>query len=201
VKRLFDLAVSGAGLVVTSPLLLAAAIAIKVESRGSAFYSGSRVGKDGRTFRIFKLRTMLPGADRSGPAVTAGDDPRITTVGRVLRRTKIDEIPQLLNVLKGDMSLVGPRPEHPDYVEHYTPEQRRLLAVRPGMTGPAALAFIDEEDQLRGGQPEAKYLSDVLPQKLDLELRYVDSASFAGDLRILLQTAKIVLLRNKPAGR
>jgi lipopolysaccharide/colanic/teichoic acid biosynthesis glycosyltransferase len=113
----------------------------------------------------------------------------------VLRRTKADELPQLLNVLKGEMSLVGPRPEHPQYVEHYTPEQRRLLAVRPGMTGPAALAFIDEEDQLRGDQPEATYLKDVLPRKLELEMQYVDRATFGSDLRILLQTAAVVVRR------
>ena len=197
-KRFFDLLVSGAGAVMTSPILLVAAIAIKLESPGPAFYSGRRVGKDGRPFYILKLRTMRPGADRQGPAITAGDDPRITAVGRVLRRTKIDELPQLLNVLKGDMSLVGPRPEHPDYVEHYTVEQRRLLEVRPGMTGPAALAFIDEEEQLRGGEPEAKYLSEVMPKKLALELQYAERASFGSDLGLLLRTAISVLRR---AGR
>jgi len=194
-KRLFDAAVSGAALVMTSPIVLVAAIAIKLESPGPAFYSGRRVGKDGRPFHIFKLRTMRPGADRQGPAITAGDDPRITAVGRFLRRTKLDELPQLLNVLRGEMSLVGPRPEHPDYVEHYTAEQRRLLAVRPGMTGPAALAFIDEEEQLRGGQPEAKYLREVMPKKLALELQYAERANFRSDLGLLFRTATSVLRR------
>lgn len=194
-KRLIDLVVSGAALVMTSPILLAAAIAVKVETPGPALYSGRRVGKDGRTFRIYKLRTMLPGADQLGPAVTAGDDSRITTVGRFLRRTKIDELPQLLNVLKGEMSLVGPRPEHPEFVARYTPDQRRVLTIRPGMTGPAALAFVDEEELLRGADPEAAYLANVLPQKLAVDLEYVESASVPGDLRILGRTLLVVARR------
>ncbi len=194
-KRLLDVAVSGAGLVMVSPILLAAAIALKLESPGPAFYNGRRVGKDGRPFHIFKLRTMRPGADRQGPAVTAGDDPRITTVGRVLRRTKIDELPQLLNVLRGEMSLVGPRPEHPDYVVHYTPEQRRVLSVRPGITGPTALAFVDEEDVLRGADAETVYLASVMPQKLAVDLQYVETASLQGDLGILGRTVLVVVRR------
>jgi lipopolysaccharide/colanic/teichoic acid biosynthesis glycosyltransferase len=194
-KRAFDFTVALVGLVVTSPIVLLAAIAVKLDSPGPAFYGGRRIGRDGKVFNIHKLRTMRAGAEGAGPSVTAGDDARVTAVGRMLRRTKADELPQLVNVLKGEMSLVGPRPEHPDYVKHYTADQRRLLAVRPGMTGPAALAFIDEEDQLRGGQPEATYLNEVLPRKLDLELRYVDHASFGTDLRILLQTAAMVVRR------
>jgi lipopolysaccharide/colanic/teichoic acid biosynthesis glycosyltransferase len=194
-KRAFDVTVALIGLIVTSPVVLVAAIAVKVGSPGPAFYSGARVGRNGTIFNIHKLRTMDEDAESSGPAVTASDDPRVTKVGRLLRRTKADELPQLLNVLKGEMTLVGPRPEHPQYVEHYTPDQRRLLAVRPGMTGPAALAFIDEEDQLRGDQPEATYLKDVLPRKLELEMQYVDRATFGSDLRILLQTAAVVVRR------
>ncbi len=194
-KRIFDLAVSGAGLVMVSPVLLAAAIAIKLESPGPAFYNGRRVGKDGRDFHIFKLRTMRPGADQQGPAVTAGGDPRITSVGRLLRRTKIDELPQLLNVLRGEMSLVGPRPEHPDYVEHYTAEQRRVLSVRPGITGPTALAFVDEEELLRGADAEKVYLASVMPQKLAVDLDYVDHASLAGDIRLLGRTLFVVVRR------
>ena len=194
-KRGLDLVVAGAALVLTSPVLLAAAIAVKLDSPGPAIYSGTRVGRGGREFRIHKLRSMRAGAEVSGPAVTAGDDTRITRVGRFLRRTKLDELPQLANVLKGDMSLVGPRPEHPRYVEHYSPEQRRLLTVRPGITGPAALAFLDEEDVLRGGEPESRYLSEVMPRKLDLELRYIDHASLASDIGILLRTAGALIGR------
>jgi lipopolysaccharide/colanic/teichoic acid biosynthesis glycosyltransferase len=194
-KRAFDLGVAAVGLVLTSPVILAAALAVKLSSPGPAFYRGPRVGRHGGQFEIHKLRTMLIGAERTGPAVTAGDDPRVTDVGRVLRRMKIDELPQLWNVLKGDMSLVGPRPEHPDYVERYTPDQRRLLAVRPGMTGPSALAFIDEEEELKGGAPEQKYVDDLMPRKLELELSYVEHATFRSDLGILLKTAALVLRR------
>ena len=191
-KRAFDLVVSTVGLVVTSPIVFVAAIAVKLDSPGPAFYSGRRAGRDGREFRIHKLRSMRSGA---GPGITAGDDPRITNVGRFLRRSKIDELPQLLNVVKGEMSLVGPRPEDPAYVERYTPEQRRLLSVRPGITGPAALAFIDEEEQLRGGSAEDRYIADVMPKKLAAELAYLDRATFAGDLGILVRTAGVVLRR------
>jgi lipopolysaccharide/colanic/teichoic acid biosynthesis glycosyltransferase len=194
-KRAFDFTVALLGLVLTSPLLLAAAVAVKLDSPGPAFYSGPRAGRDGKEFRIHKLRTMRAGADRSGPAVTAGDDPRVTGLGRLLRRTKADELPQLVNVLKGEMSLVGPRPEHPDFVRHYTPEQLGVLRVRPGITGPSAIAFVDEEGRLSGGRPEATYLEEVMPQKLAIDLDYVQHASFGGDLRILLRTVGLVVRR------
>jgi lipopolysaccharide/colanic/teichoic acid biosynthesis glycosyltransferase len=193
VKRTFDVAVSLVALVVTSPLLAAAAVAVKLESPGPAFYSGRRAGRDGREFRIFKLRSMRSGSAGGGPAVTAADDPRITRVGRFLRRTKIDELPQLVNVLKGEMSLVGPRPEDPVYLKYYTPEQRRLLTVRPGITGPASVAFVHEEELLKGGSAEERYVADVMPRKLDLELAYVDHATFVTDLRILIRTAGAIL--------
>jgi lipopolysaccharide/colanic/teichoic acid biosynthesis glycosyltransferase len=193
VKRLFDVAVSTAALVLTSPIVLVSAVAVKLESSGPAFYSGTRVGKDGRTFRIHKLRTMRP--SEAGPGVTAGDDPRITTVGRLLRRAKIDELPQLFNVIKGDMSLVGPRPEDPRYVAMYTPEQRAVLAVRPGMTGPAVLDFIDEEDILRGGDAESTYVAKVMPEKLAADLRYVESASFGRDMRLIGRTFTTIAVR------
>jgi len=188
-NRAFDLPVALLGLVVTAPVVLAAAVAVKLDSPGSAFYAGPRVGREGRPFRIHKLRTMRAG---DGPAITAGDDPRITRVGRFLRRTKIDELPQLFNVVKGEMSLVGPRPEDPDYVALYTAEQRRLLSVRPGITGPAALAFADEETILRGGDGEKRYLEQVMPRKLALELSYLEGASFASDVGILVRTAMLI---------
>lgn len=194
-KRGFDVAASALGLVLTSPFLLAGAIAVKVGSPGPAFYRGVRVGRHGKPFHIYKLRTMEVGAEKKGPAVTSGDDPRVTRVGRALRRTKIDELPQLLNVLRGEMSLVGPRPEHPDYVTHYTSEQRRLLDVRPGITGPAAIAFIDEESRLEGKDPEKTYVEEVMPTKLALELRYVERANLWSDLGILARTAKALVRR------
>jgi lipopolysaccharide/colanic/teichoic acid biosynthesis glycosyltransferase len=195
VKRAFDVAVAGLGLVMTSPIILAAAVAVKLNSGGPAFYRGPRVGRDGKVFQIYKLRTMQVGADGKGPAVTSAGDQRVTVVGRVLRRTKADELPQLLNVLKGDMSLVGPRPEHPEYVKHYPPDQRDSLKVRPGMTGPSALAFIDEEKMLEGADPEATYLERIMPRKLELDREYVRTASFGGDLRILLKTGALVVTR------
>ena len=194
-KRAFDVAVAVIGLLVTSPIVLAAAIAVKLGSPGPVFYSGTRVGRDGKVFDIHKVRSMRVGAAAAGPAITAEGDSRVTSAGRFLRRTKIDEIPQLWNVLKGDMSLVGPRPEHPDYVSHFTTEQRRLLSVRPGMTGPAALAFHDEEDQLRGDDPVGTYLNDLLPQKLAIELQYLGRATFWSDLRIIFKTVALMQRR------
>ena len=193
--RALDLAVALPALVLTSPLVAAAAIAVKLDSRGPVFHHGPRVGMDGVPFRIHKLRTMRADAEFAGPAVTAADDPRITRAGRVLRHTKLDELPQLLNVVKGEMSLVGPRPEHPSYVERYTAAQRRLLRVRPGITGPATLAYIDEEEALSGGMPEATYLQTVLPRKLQLELDYLARATTRKRLGILLRTAGAVLRR------
>ena len=192
-KRAFDVVVSAAGLVMTSPIIAAAALAVKLESPGPAFYSGPRAGLNGRDFHIHKLRTMRPNA--IGPAVTASDDPRITRVGRFLRRTKLDELPQLLNVLKGDMSLVGPRPEDPRYVALYTPEQRAVLSVRPGITGPTVLRFIDEQEILRGADPEKNYVTRIMPQKLAIDLQYVRRASFTVDLKILIETFAAVISR------
>lgn len=194
-KRTFDFVTASLGFAMTSPLLLAAAIAVKLDSPGPAFYSGPRVGRNGKQFQIHKLRTMRTDADLDGPAVTAADDSRVTGVGRWLRRTKADELPQLLNVIKGEMSLVGPRPEHPDFVKHYSPQHRRLLHVRPGMTGPTALAFLDEEEILRGGDSTATYVREVLGDKLDADLSYVESATFAGDLKILARTGFALLVR------
>lgn len=182
----------------TSPIIAAAAIAVKLESGGPAFYGGLRAGKDGRVFRIHKVRTMR--TDGAGPAVTASDDPRITRVGRFLRRTKFDELPQLLNVLKGEMSLVGPRPEDPRYVALYTPEQRHVLSVRPGITGPAVLRFIDEEELLTGSDPETAYITTVMPQKLAADVEYVRHATFVGDLKILGQTVLAVARRSVRRG-
>jgi len=194
--RALDLAIAVPALAVASPLIAAAAIAVKLDSHGPAFYSGPRVGKDGRIFRMHKLRTMRRDADAAGPAVTAGDDPRVTRVGRVLRRTKLDELPQLLDVVKGEMSLVGPRPEHPDFVARYTPEQRcRLLSVRPGITGPATLAYIDEEEMLQGGRAESIYVRSVMPRKLAIELDYLDHANPSTRLAILARTGAAILRR------
>jgi lipopolysaccharide/colanic/teichoic acid biosynthesis glycosyltransferase len=194
-KRAFDLGLALGGLVMMSPLLAAAAGLVKLSSPGPAIYRGTRVGRDGRTFEILKLRTMRSGADTQGPALTSAADARITPVGRFLRRTKFDEVPQLVNVLRGEMSLVGPRPEHPDFVKHYSDDQRQVLSVRPGLTSPAALAYIREEEMLVGDDPVAQYVSTIMPRKLALDLDYVRTATFAGDLKIIGRTLARVIVR------
>ena len=183
------------GLIVTSPIVLVAAALVKLDSPGPAFFRSRRVGLNGRTFDMVKLRSMKIGSEAAGPAVTVAADPRITRVGRLLRRTKIDELPQLFNVLRGDMSLVGPRPEHPDYVRLYTDEQRNVLSVRPGITGPAVLAYVDEEAMLVGPDAVDTYVKDVMPRKLALDLDYVVHRSFGRDLRLILETAGLVVRR------
>ena len=192
-KRSLDVLIAVPALVIVSPLIAAAAIAIKVESRGPVFYRGTRVGRDGVEFQILKLRSMS--AHGAGSSVTAAGDPRVTRVGRFLRRTKLDETPQLWNVIRGEMSLVGPRPEHPDFVRLYTPEQRRVLGVRPGITSPASLAFRDEEHLLASAGGESAYASSVMPRKLELDLEYLDRRTLAGDLRILVRTLAFGLSR------
>jgi lipopolysaccharide/colanic/teichoic acid biosynthesis glycosyltransferase len=186
--RLLDLFASVTGLALLSPLLVLIAIAIKLDSPGSVFFRGQRVGRGGRLFKIYKFRSMVADAAQKGPGITTAGDPRITRVGEVLRRTKLDELPQLINVVRGEMSLVGPRPEDPRYVPLYTPEQRRVLSVRPGMTSPASLRFRHEEELLQGGDWERVYLSEVLPAKLQIELEYLERRSVWTDLRVIVQT-------------
>ena len=194
-KRATDLVIGIPVLVLASPFIALAAIAVKLDTKGPALYRGVRVGLNGKVFHIHKLRSMVAKADQSGPAVTSADDPRITRVGRFLRRTRFDEVPQLWNVIAGEMSLVGPRPESLDFVEQYTPEQRRVLSVRPGITSPTSLAFHDEERMLaeRGGAPA--YLEAIMPRKLEMDLAYVDRHSTAGDLRILGRTIAFAVTR------
>ena len=189
-KRVLDVVGALLGLIISSPILLLCGVAIWLESPGVVLYRQERIGRHGRRFQIIKLRTMTAGADRHGSKITASGDPRITRVGQVLRHTKVDEIPQLLNVLRGEMSLVGPRPEVPEYVAMYTSAQRRVLELRPGLTSPASLAFLDEERVL-GGAPEKEnfYRQVVMPAKLNLDLAYCRSISLRGDLKLLLDTA------------
>lgn len=188
-KRLCDVILSLVGLIITSPLLLLCAIAIWLDSRGPTFYRQWRVGQHGTPFRIIKLRTMVQGADQRGLRLTASGDARITRVGKWLRKTKMDEIPQLLNVLCGEMSLVGPRPEVPEYVATYNSEQRQVLNFKPGITGPASLAFVDEEQWL-AGQPNQEdfYTTAVLGRKLALDLLYCQEVTFWGDVRLIFGT-------------
>lgn len=188
-KRLFDVALATIGIVVFAPLLLATAIAIMLQDGGSVFYRGERVGLGGKPFRIFKFRTMVPDAERLGASSTAEDDPRITPVGRVLRRAKLDELPQLLNVLVGHMSFVGPRPQVPWAVALYSEAERALLSVRPGITDYASIRFSNEGAMLRGSvDPDAEYLRTIAPEKMRLGLLYVRHHSLVTDLRILVAT-------------
>lgn len=190
-KRAFDVAVSAGLLFTLAPLMGVIAWLIKHEDGGPVLYNGVRVGKDGKLFRMHKFRTMVPNADRIGGPSTAGDDPRLTRIGRILRKYKLDELPQLINVLKGEMSLVGPRPEVLDYVRMYTPSERAILTVRPGITDWASIRYRNEGEILRGSpDPELTYMEKIRPGKIQLQLEYVRSHSFLGDLRILLATAK-----------
>ena len=187
-KRLLDVAASAAGLVVLSPLLLAIAVAVKRDG-GPALFRQQRVGHRGRPFGMWKFRTMVPHAERLGPQLTAAGDPRITPLGRWLRRTKLDELPQLLNVLLGDMSLVGPRPEVPCYVARYDPDQRRVLALVPGITDPASVRYRDEGALLAGApDPERLYVERIMPDKIRRNLAYAATATLWSDVGVVLRT-------------
>lgn len=189
-KRLFDIVASLLSLILCAPLMALLALAIRMTSPGPVIYRGLRVGRDGVPFRILKFRTMYTGI--VGSAITVADDARVTRVGRVLRATKLDELPQLINVLRGEMSLVGPRPEAPPYLPYYSTEQRTVLAVRPGITGPSQVAFRSEEDLLAVDDPETYYINVLLPAKLAMDVAYVHSHSFVGDVNLVLQTAAAI---------
>ncbi len=192
-KRLLDLALSALGIVLVSPLLLATAALVKITSSGPIIYRHRRVGLNGQTFEVLKFRTMVRDADKKGLSVTSATDARITTVGRWLRRSKLDELPQLWNVLKGEMSLVGPRPEVAEYVDSYSPIQRQVLSVRPGITDPAAIAYRHEEELLAGRDDLERYYREiVLPDKLNLNLAYLDRISLLYDVSLLLQTTTAI---------
>jgi lipopolysaccharide/colanic/teichoic acid biosynthesis glycosyltransferase len=188
-KRVFDVTTAAFGLFLLSPMLILVAIVIKLTSRGPIFFRQQRVGKRFRHFFIYKFRTMIQNAPRQGGPITFGDDPRITRVGRVLRKTKIDELPQLFNVLKGDMSLVGPRPEVPRYVDMFREDYAVILQVRPGITDLASIKYRDEAAILgRAENPKEEYVKRVLPEKIRYAKEYVDKASLLLDFRIILQT-------------
>jgi lipopolysaccharide/colanic/teichoic acid biosynthesis glycosyltransferase len=188
-KRALDVLASCAGLIVASPILLAAALAVKLDSRGPVLFAQQRVGRNFRPFRIYKFRTMVVDAEKRGGQITFGADPRITRVGRVLRKTKLDELPQLLNVLLGDMSLVGPRPEVPRYVEMFRDDYALVLSMRPGLTDPASVKYRDEAEQLAtSDDPEREYAERILPDKIALARQYIAQATFWGDIGLLLKT-------------
>jgi lipopolysaccharide/colanic/teichoic acid biosynthesis glycosyltransferase len=194
-KRLLDLITSLAALVLLSPLLLGIALAIKLGSPGSVFFRQERVGRYGRPFRIHKFRTMVADAERIGPQLTRDADARVTRVGAFLRRSKLDELPQLIDVVRGAMSIVGPRPEVPRYVALYPPEVRELvLSVRPGITDAASVTYRDESAQLAAGSdPERVYVESIMPHKLELCVEYVRNRSLGGDIMIVARTVAALL--------
>jgi lipopolysaccharide/colanic/teichoic acid biosynthesis glycosyltransferase len=196
-KRLFDLVVAAVGLLLLSPLLLGIALWIKLDSPGPVFFRQQRVGRFGALFRIHKFRSMSDGAPPAGPQLTVGADPRITRAGQVLRRTKLDELPQLIDVLAGTMSLVGPRPEVPRYVAMYPPELRdKVLSVRPGITDPASIEYVEESTLLaRAADPERVYIEQIMPAKLRFAAQYVEHMSVPNDVRLILATLRRLLAR------
>ena len=189
VKRVFDIVVSTVALLVLSPLLVLLGLAVAMSSPGGAFFRQVRVGRAGKEFYLLKFRSMRPGSEAQGQITVGGRDPRITSIGFFLRKSKLDELPQLINVLVGDMSLVGPRPEVPKYVALYTPEQRKVLTVRPGITSATSIAYMDENELLgNSADPERTYVNVVMPAKLALDLKYVKDHGFFQDLSIILRT-------------
>ena len=196
-KRLFDLAGAALALLLLAPLFALIALRIKLDSPGPVFFRQQRVGRGGRPFRIHKFRTMVADAPQRGPALTVGADPRITRSGAWLRRTRLDELPQLIDVLQGRMSLVGPRPEVPRYGAHYPPGLReRALAVRPGITDPSSLAHLDESTLLAAAaDPEREYIETILPRKLQAAADYAERASLWTDLQVIARTLKLLVQR------
>lgn len=188
-KRTLDIIVSVVTLVILSPLFLCISLTVLVTMGWPIFFHQTRIGKDSKAFKIIKFRTMVNKADKLGLPITTDEDPRITPVGRFLRKTKLDELPQFLNVLWGHMSLVGPRPEVPRYVRMYSRKQMRVLSVKPGLTDPATIAFRNEESILaRYDDPEKAYVEEIMPEKLRLNLAYIEKASFFGDVTLLFRT-------------
>ena len=192
-KRIFDITLSLFGLIILLPFMLIIAILIKLDSKGPVFFKQIRVTKNGREFKIFKYRTMRVGSDKYSQ-ITVGKDNRITKIGAFLRKYKLDEIPQLINVLLGDMSLVGPRPEVPKYVALYTDEQKEILKVRAGITDYASIEFSDENDLLASEEdPEKAYIEKIMPKKIELNKKYILEISILTDIKIILLTIKKIL--------
>jgi lipopolysaccharide/colanic/teichoic acid biosynthesis glycosyltransferase len=199
-KRLFDLLISLILLLILSPVILLTSLAVILDTGFPVFYRGLRAGRGGRCFYILKLRSMIADTGQQGPGITAGSDSRVTASGRFLRQWKLDEFPQFFNVLLGEMSLVGPRPEDPRYIEHYTDEERKVLSVKPGVTGVSQILFRNEEEMLDVDDPEKYYISCIMPQKLRVDLAYVRRRTLSLDLLIIIYTVLVVLLPGKSAG-
>lgn len=195
-KRVFDFMASLLGLLILSPILLVTAIFIKIDSRGPIFFKQKRVGKNKETFEIYKFRTMVTDAEKMGKQITVGNDRRITRIGKVIRKCKLDELPQLINVLKGEMSLVGPRPEVPRYVELYDEYQEQILLVKPGITDYASIKFINENEILgASSDPEEEYIKEIMPNKIELNMQYINNFSIFEDIRLILKTILYIVIR------
>ena len=191
IKRVFDIVVSFFGLVVILPVFFIIAIAVIVESRGGVFYLQKRVGKNNKDFKIFKFRTMYTNSDKKGLLTVGSDDKRITKIGLILRKYKLDELPQLINVLIGNMSLVGPRPEVRKYVNLYTSEQKKVLGVKPGITDPASLKYSNENEILaQFDDPEKVYIEEIMQAKLNINLEYIKTRSLKSDFKVIIDTLK-----------
>lgn len=195
-KRLFDILSSGIGLVVLSPLFAVLAIWIKADSRGPVFYRQVRVGRGNKDFRLYKFRSMRPDSDKLGLITVGGHDPRVTRSGYYIRKYKLDELPQLINVFVGDMSIVGPRPEVRKYVDMYTPGQMRVLSVRPGITSLASIRYRNENEILAASDdPDRCYIEQVMPDKLAIDLEYVDRATLWNDICLIFSTFKEIIIK------
>lgn len=195
-KRIFDIVASGIGLIILSPLFVVLAVWIKTDSKGPVFYRQIRVGKDNKDFRLFKFRSMRPDSDKLGLITVGGRDPRVTRSGYYIRKYKLDELPQLINVFKGDMSFVGPRPEVRKYVDLYTADQLRVLSARPGITSLASIRYKNENEILASAKdPDKTYVEQVLIDKLNIDLQYIDNASFWGDLKLIFITLKEIIMK------
>ena len=194
IKRILDILLSTISLAIIWPFLIFIGILIRVDSSGPIFYRQNRVGLHGTPFRIFKFRTMVIDADKKGLSITTGQDPRITRIGRVLRKTKVDELPQLINIIKGEMSFVGPRPEVPRYANMYSSYQKQVLLVRPGITDYASIVYRNENEMLdKVAEPEDKYINDIMPSKIELNLKYIREISLITDIKIIFQTLAVVV--------
>jgi len=200
-KRLFDVIFSLFGLIITFPILGTIALLIKLDSKGPVFYRGTRIGKNGKPFKIFKFRTMVPNAEKAGGPSTALNDPRLTKIGKLLRTYKLDELPQLINILKGEMSFVGPRPQVKKYVQLYNEEEKIILTVRPGMTDYATIRYIYLDKVLGDRDVDELYLKKIEPEKNKLRIKYAKHHSPSADVKIIFQTIlaiiKIIILKKK----
>lgn len=193
IKRIFDIVASLVGLIILSPMLIIVSICIKLDSKGPIFFKQKRVGKNKKIFEIYKFRTMVTDAENLGKQITVGNDSRITKVGKFIRKCKLDEFPQLINVVKGEMSLVGPRPEVPRYVELYDEYQKQILLVRPGITDYASIEFRNENEILENSiNPEEIYIEEIMTRKIELNMKYIRNISLFEDIKMIIKTIYVI---------